>query len=168
MYSEGKTIAKTSDGIYEINEVKEDPSHTFVVVRSFLDDSLYVRKDYHIPKSGDAVTVYLGGNKIEDTSFLDAISQIYSSDEDTVEVASADIHLKTDTQDMRSVHVAFKDCPIAVFMGYLGKIDGEWIVITDPPNQLEVNDNGGIGIPHKTECQKINLKHIPILEQYFN
>ena len=127
-----------------------------------------IRSAYHIPKSGDAVTVYLGGNKIEDTSFLDAISQIYSSDEDTVEVASADIHLKTDTQDMRSVHVAFNDCPIAVFMGFLGKIDGEWIVITDSLNQLEVNDNGGIGIPHKTECQKINPKHIPILEQYFN
>lgn len=39
-YTEGRTIAKSKDG-WKINEVKEDPSHTFVVARSFLDRRLY-------------------------------------------------------------------------------------------------------------------------------
>lgn len=34
-YTEGRTIAKSEDGSWKINEVKEDPSHTFVVARSF-------------------------------------------------------------------------------------------------------------------------------------
>lgn len=43
-YSEGKTIAKTEDG-WRINEVKEDDSHTFIVMRSFLDQYLLVKED---------------------------------------------------------------------------------------------------------------------------
>ena len=166
IHSEGKTIAKTADGKWNINEIKEDPSHTFIVVRSFLDDSLYVRKDYQIPQSGDADIVYLDGNKIDDESFLDAVSQIYFSNEETVEHTTNDIHLKTDTQDMRAVYVGFNDCPVAVFMGYIGKIDGEWVIITDL-SALKENDDGS-GTPYKIECQKINQKHIQILENHFN
>ncbi len=166
IYSEGKTIAKTTDGQWDINEVKEDPSHTFVVVRSFLDDSLYVRKDYQIPQSGDTHTVCLDGSKIEDASFLDAISQIYFSNKETVEHTTNDIHLKTDNQDLRSIYVGFNECPIAVFMGYIGKIDGEWLVIKDL-SALKENDDGK-EIPFQIECQKIDQKHIPILENRFN
>ena len=35
-YHEGRTLAKTTDGL-RINAVKEDPTHTFIVLRSFLD-----------------------------------------------------------------------------------------------------------------------------------
>ena len=35
-YTEGRTIARTNDG-FMINEVKEDKTHTFIVMRSFLD-----------------------------------------------------------------------------------------------------------------------------------
>ncbi len=53
-YHEGKTIAMTTDGL-RINEVKEDPTHTFIVLRSFLDNWLLVREDYMIPTNGDSV-----------------------------------------------------------------------------------------------------------------
>ena len=166
IYSEGKTIAKTADGQWDINEIKEDPSRMFVVVRSFLDESLYVRKDYQISQSGDANIVYLDGNKIEDTSFLDAVSQIYSSNEGTVEYITNDIYLKTDSQDMRAVYVGFNDCPVAVFMGYIGKIDSEWVVTTNL-SYLKEKDNGS-GTSYRIECQKINPEHILILEKHFN
>lgn len=165
IYSEGKTIAKTADGKWDINEVKEDPSHTFVVARSFLDDSLYVRKDYQIPQSGDTHTVYIDGNKIEDTSFLDAVSQIYSSNNETVEHTFNDIHLKTDTQDIRAVYVCFNDCPVAVFMGYMGKFDNCWVIITDL-TPLKENDDGS-WTPYKIKCQKISPQHIQTLEEHF-
>ncbi len=166
IYSEGKTIAKTADGQWAINEIDEDPSHTFVVVRSFLDDSLYVRKDYQVPQSGDANSVYLDGIKVDDDSFLDAVSQIYSSGERTVEYATNDIHSKTDTQDMRSIYICFNNCPVAVFMGYIGKIDGEWVIITDLSDLME-NDDGS-GTPYRIDCQKINKNHIQILKNHFN
>ena len=166
IYSEGKTIAKTKDGQWSINEIDEDPSHTFVVVRSFLDDSLYVRKDYQIPQSGDVNSAYLDGIKVADDSFLDAVSQIYFLNEKTVEHTTNDIHLKTDNQDMRAAYVGFSDCPVAIFMGYIGKLNNEWVVITNL-NPLKENDNGG-ETSYKIECQKINPKHISILEQYFN
>ena len=50
-YTEGRTIAKSKNG-WKIKEVKEDPSHTFVVARSFLDQYLYVSDDYTVPTSG--------------------------------------------------------------------------------------------------------------------
>lgn len=43
-YKEGKTIAKTKDG-FRINEVEGDEDHTYVVLRSFLDQQLYVKDD---------------------------------------------------------------------------------------------------------------------------
>ena len=55
-YAEGKTIAKTNDG-WQINEVEEDDTHTFIVMRSFLDDSLLVREDYDIPNSREITTL---------------------------------------------------------------------------------------------------------------
>ena len=51
-YTEGKTIAKSEDGSWKINEIKEDPSHTFVVARSFSNQYLYVSDDYTVPTSG--------------------------------------------------------------------------------------------------------------------
>lgn len=53
-YHEGKTIAKTTDGLH-INEVKEDPTHTFIVLRSFTDQWLLVREDYEIPTNGESI-----------------------------------------------------------------------------------------------------------------
>ena len=53
-YQEGKTIAKTADGL-RINEVKEDPTHTFIVLRSFTDQWLLVREDYEIPTNSESI-----------------------------------------------------------------------------------------------------------------
>lgn len=44
-YREGKTIARTDDG-WMINEVEGDKSHTYIVLRSFLDQYLLVRSDH--------------------------------------------------------------------------------------------------------------------------
>lgn len=45
-YHEGATIARTRDG-WEINEVVGDKQHNYVVIRSFLDQYLLVRENYH-------------------------------------------------------------------------------------------------------------------------
>lgn len=53
-YHEGRTIAKTTDGL-RIKEIREDPTHTFIVLRSFLDQWLLVREDYIIPTDGNSI-----------------------------------------------------------------------------------------------------------------
>ena len=45
-YREGKTIAKTEDGAFDINEVEGDPDHNFLVARAGIDQALYVWVDY--------------------------------------------------------------------------------------------------------------------------
>ena len=57
-YKEGKTLAKDHDGNWNINAVEEDPSHRFIVVRSSLDNYLYVSDDYDVPTSGELTKVY--------------------------------------------------------------------------------------------------------------
>ena len=78
-YSEGKTIAKTEAG-WHINEVKEDPSHTFIVLRSFLDQSLLVKEDYQIPTEGSVTSVVWGKQKI-----IDKVMEILEATHDEVE-----------------------------------------------------------------------------------
>ena len=53
-YHEGRTLAKTTDGL-RINAVKEDPTHTFIVLRSFTDQWLLVREDYIVPTDGSSI-----------------------------------------------------------------------------------------------------------------
>ena len=38
-----------------INEIAEDPTHTFIVLRSFMDQWLLVREDYIIPADGSSI-----------------------------------------------------------------------------------------------------------------
>ena len=49
-YSEGRTLARTPNG-WDINAVKEDPEHHFLVKRSLLDQYLCVREGY-LPSDG--------------------------------------------------------------------------------------------------------------------
>ena len=50
-YTEGRTLAKSENG-WKLNEVREDPSHNIVIVRSFLDQYLYVAEGHEIPADG--------------------------------------------------------------------------------------------------------------------
>ena len=45
-YREGRTIAKTEDGAFDINEVEGDPEHNYLVARTGTDQALYVWEEY--------------------------------------------------------------------------------------------------------------------------
>lgn len=45
-YREGRTIAKTEDGAFDINEVEGDPEHNYLVARAGTDQALYVWEEY--------------------------------------------------------------------------------------------------------------------------
>ena len=149
-YTEGRTIAKSEDGSWKINEVKEDPSHTFVVARSFLDDRLYVSDDYTIPTDGEITTICWNREYIEDKEFIKALSEIDAAKTTSFAYETERIFELTENQRMKELYFAYEDCPVAtVYKGYLGKINGQWAITTD----------GG--------CYSIPDKYSKILEKYF-
>ena len=157
-YTEGKTIAKTTDG-WQINEVKEDSSHTFIVLRSFLDQCLLVREDYEIPTYGKISVAWWNGKIIRDLDFLNAITSILANAEATFNYETDGIFQLTDRQHMRLLRVGYADCPIATeHGGYLGTIDGTWYLSLEQTD----DDTGTVC------CYEIPQEYIPVLSKYFS
>ena len=165
-YTEGRTIAKSEDGSWEINEVKEDPSHTFVVARSFLDNYLYVSDDYVVPTSGEITKVCWYGEYIEDKEIIKALSEIDTTKTTTFDYETEAIFMLNDIQRMKPLYFAYENCPIAaVNKGYLGKINGKWVMTTYISSD-QYNEDGSRK-PHTVGCYSIPDKYSQILEKYF-
>ena len=154
-YTEGRTIGK--DGNWKIKEIKEDPSHTFIVARSFLDQRLYVLEDYTIPTSGTVTKAYWNFKEITDESFLETISKLNAEKKTTFTFETEAIFQLTDHQKMRRIYLAYENCPIAtVYEGYLGVVDGRWAITTN-------SEEMGL-----VECYEIPEKYVAALEPYFD
>lgn len=159
-YTEDKTLAKTKDG-EQINEVKEDESHTFVVVRSFLDNQLFVREDYTIPSSGDVTAVFWKTAVPDDPELYGAIAEILTHAETDFSFETEEIYSLTDSQQMRALYVGYEDCPVATnYEGYLGKYNGEWYLTT---KISETRDSSG---KKTVSCYTIPEVHSEILEEH--
>ncbi len=130
-YSEGRTIARTSDGSWKLDEVKEDPSHTFIVLRSFLDQYLYVDEAYEIPRSGHitAACIGLGMNRTADAALCAALERVLNGEGRTepFELSVQDSYLSlTETRRLRELHIAYESCPVCTeWKGALGTADGK-------------------------------------------
>ncbi len=160
-YTEGRTIAKSKDG-WSINEVKEDPSHTFVVARSFIDQFLYVSDDYTVPTSGEVTKICWDREYIEDKEFIKALSEIDATKTTSFDYETEAIFILNENQCMEPIYFAYENCPIAtVYKGYLGKINGNWAITTERNNE-ESSPN-----PNAVSCYAIPDKYSQILEKYF-
>ena len=165
-YTEGRTIAKGKND-WVINLVEEDPSHTFIVSRSFLDDSLLVSDDYAVPVSGKLTTVSWNGSYITDAFFLDALEKIDASKTTTFTYETEGIYLLTDHQQMRDLYFAYENCPVATnFKGYMGKVNGEWVITTDISRD-RTNDDGSPK-PYSVSCYTIPDEYGAVLSKYFD
>lgn len=155
-YHEGKRIAKTNNGSY-LKEVEEDPSHTFIVIRSFLDQQLLVREDYSIPTSGNITAVFWNKEKISDERFCEAVVQILSVAKTDFEYETDAIFALKENQHMRQLYVCYDDCPIGTdFKGYLGKVDNKWVITTELPDK----DNNTV------KCYTIPQEYHALLNEY--
>lgn len=156
-YHEGKTLARTKDGL-DINEVEEDDSNTFLVARSFLDQWLVVREDYAIPKSGKITKAYWNNDLIEDETFLTAVEELIEKAEaDFVyDNSEGDIYQYKGDDVMRELVVAYEGCPVPTnYMGYMGAVDGKWCITVGDHNAEQVG------------CYSIPDEYIPILEKFW-
>ena len=165
-YTEGRTIAKSEDGSWKINEVKEDPSHTFVVARSFLDQYLFVFDGYTVPTSGKITTVCWNGEYIKDKDFIGALAEIDVAKTTSFDYETEAIFILNDNQRMKSLYFAYENCPVAtVNKGWLGKIKGEWVITTYISS--DQNNEDGSPKPYIVGCYSIPDKYSQILYKYF-
>lgn len=161
-YREGRTIAKTADGS-RINEVAGDDTHTFVVVRSFLDDALMVREDYDVPTSGKITTAYWGHSEIADPAFFDAVAHILENAETDFEYTTDGIFMLKNGQKMRALYVGYEGCPVAAcWLGYMGTVNGTWYITTEIGEQF---DAGGAPKPSRVSCYTIPQEYVEILKK---
>lgn len=163
-YTEKKTIAKTTDN-WKINEIYEDDSLTFIVVRYFLDQYLYVREDYIIPQSGTVTAVSWDNEKITDPSFCDTVSKIYESDGIIYEYETEEIFDVVDNLYMKTLCFAYEDCPVATeFIGYMGRENNIWVItIIILPDTFNADGPKEL---YKVICKEIPTEYIEELKKY--
>ena len=157
---EGRTIGRTADG-WKINEVREDPSHTFVVLRSFLDRNLLVREDYEIPGFGAVGLVWWQSKNVRDAELCRAVGEILTRAEPDFLFETEEVFTVNEHQKMKEVYVAYGDCPVpTVYAGWLGQIDGVWRLTLGIPAEWPEVD-GKKQIP----CFTIPPEYVPIFDR---
>ena len=166
-YTEGRTIAKVESSDWVINSVKEDPTHTFIVVRSFLDQYLMVSDDYTVPTAGELTTVSWNGVYISDPLFLESLSKIEAEKTTSFSYQTDGIFQLTENQYMRKLYFAYENCPIATnYKGYMGKVNGEWVITTYISQDTRNED--GSPKPYSVSCYKIPNQYWDVLSEYFS
>lgn len=166
-YTEGRTIAKAKDGDWVINAVKQDPTHAFIVARSFLDNYLFVADSYTVPTTGKLTTVCWNGTYIADPLFLEAVAQIEAAKTTSFTYQTDGIVQLTENQQMRQLYVAYENCPVATnYKGYMGKVDGQWVITTYISE--DAHGDNGAPKPYSVCCYQILSQYWDILSRYFS
>ena len=165
-YDVGRRVATTTDGRWDISTVKQDKSLTFIEVRSFLDNYLYVDTSYPIATEGKLTSVSWKGNYIYDEEFLDAMSHIAADRKDDFTTTTDGIYALSDTQKMGQLFFAYEGCPVAtLYNGYMGKMDGKLCITTYISS--DTNDENHAPKEHEVRCYIIPDEYADIIEKYF-
>ena len=165
-YSEGRTIAKGEED-WVIDSVNEDPTHTFIVARSFLDQYLMVADDYTGPANGELTTISWNGTYITDTEFLTAVSNIDAQKATSFTYQTYGIYELNDNQHMRELYFAYENCPVTtIFKGYMGKVDGKWVITTSISADTR-NEDGSPKL-YSVNCYEIPNEYWDVLSKFFS
>lgn len=158
----GRALAKTKDGNWTVYALKEDPSHTFVLLSTFLDHYLFVAEDYSIPKTGRISKAVWNRKTIADEAFVNAVSSINGQKSLSFEYETEGIFIINEHQRMKELYYAYEDCPLATeYAGFLGKINGQWVITTG------VSQRNEDGSPKAYGVYVIPKEFHGVLEQYF-
>ena len=158
----GKAIALFGEGGSPVHEVTGDNDHNFLVCKYFPDPSdLYIANDYEIPEEGEITTVYIDGYKVDDAELIDALERIYSSDDSDSFLYKFQVYFLWDYDVVaKKVSLAYEGCPISMYKGYIGKVNGKWCHFYDPPEHEAFEEET---IP----CFEIDEELIPVIDKYF-
>ena len=162
-YSTEKRVAKSKEGL-SIYEVEDDPSHNFIEVRSFLDQSLMVAGDYTIPTEGTLSGVWYSVRPFTNQQVLEVLAEIDSQKTTSFLFETNNIH-HSDSHHLGDLYFAYDNCPVYTNnKGYLGKVNGEWVITTHVTTNP--SSEGGISRHYIVSCYRIPEEQASILEQY--
>ncbi|MBC2857083.1 hypothetical protein H3N56_11630 [Cetobacterium sp. 2A] len=162
-HKEGKRIAK-GDGFSLFSA--EDPTETFIVYRSFLDNALYVKEDFKIPVEGKITKISWKYEIFTDKYLCDTILKILESlknlEINTYESEDPIFRLKPGLV-MRPLYVAYENTGIpTIYKGEIGIIKGKWAITTSIEEKIDENR-----ILYKTNYVLIPENYIDVLKDYF-
>ena len=126
---EGKTVAKGDS--FKINEIPEDKSHTFLTVRSFLDNRNIVKESYVIPTAGKLSVAYCGHERITGGKKRSMLQSIFD------EAYQGSFVIKTNdrfdiSNGTKNIYVGYEDCPVGTdWIGCLGNINDRLVFIKE-------------------------------------
>ena len=161
-HKEGERIAK-GDGFSLFST--GDPTETFIVYRSFLDNALYVKEDFKIPTEGQITKVSWGYKIFTEKELCDTISKILE------EIKNLEIN-RYESEDplfrlkpglvMRNLYVAYEDTYVPTkYKGEIGVINGKWAITTSTEEEIQK----GIVI-YKANYVFIPENYVNVLEDY--
>lgn len=142
-----------------------DPTETFIVYRSFLDNALYVKEDFKIPTEGKITKLSWGYKIFTDKELCDTISKILE------EIKNLEIN-RYESEDplfrlkpglvMRNLYVAYEDTYVPTkYKGEIGVINGKWAITTSTEEEIQK----GIVI-YKANYVLIPENYVNVLEDY--
>lgn len=152
----GRCIAETTDG-HKIREFKDDPTHTFLEIRSFLDNNKVVRADYTIPTEGNITCAYISGNRVSDGEVLELLSLLKSYE------YQKSFYIRTDNiyYIANDIYVGYNGCPVGTqWLGCIGDINGKLVFIPASENTLKP------GVEQIFECDVIPSQYEKMLTEY--
>lgn len=124
-FAEEETVAKTADGKWKVNGVAGDAERRLIVLRSFLDQYLFVDETYIIPTAGAVTAVFVGGlqTRVESEAFCRAAEAALSQrGEETFTVVTENLYALAEP-----VAFCYEGCAVAPRLsGFIGVIDGRW------------------------------------------
>lgn len=159
----GKAVTQCGEGGDILFEVNGDSQHHFLIDTSFNErPDLYVSADYTIPTEGKLTSVYVNGRKVTNKKLLDAIEQLYSSDNNDFFLYKVEDNFHHDHNIVaKKINLAYEGCPVGSdYKGYLGRVDGKWCYFHDYPGYRVFQKET---IP----CFEIDEELIPIINNYF-
>ncbi|MGL5278020.1 MAG: hypothetical protein ACRC8M_02910 [Cetobacterium sp.] len=161
-HKEGEGIAK-GDG-FSLFSVG-DPTETFIVYRSFLDNALYVREDSKVPTEGKITKLSWGYKIFTDKELCDAISKILEESKNLeinrYESEDPLFRLKPGLV-MRNLYVAYEDTYVPTeYKGEIGVINGKWAITTSREEEIVKNK-----VLYKANYIFIPENYVNVLEDY--
>lgn len=166
-YSEGKRIAKTVDGDWDINEVEEDDSHIFIVLRSFLDQYLYVAEDYEFQTEGELTSVCCNGRYSRKEELLQAVSEIESRKKTDFVYETDNLFSLSENQRLKTIYFGYNGSPLATERkGYIGTVNGKWVMTVGITPIYDENDEYSMPLKYSVDCYEIPKEYISVLEKY--
>ena len=74
--------------------------------------------------------------------------------------------MHTENQFMEELYYAYENCPVATnFMGYMGKVNGEWVITTEISQDTR-NEDGSAKL-YPVSCYRIPSQYWDVLSEYF-